>query len=900
MPHPDRDPAPLLRRPDPDALLARIQTEEERNSRAKLKIFFGFAPGVGKTFRMLLVARELSAQGLDVVIGTVETHGRSDTAALVQGLAHLPRLELQHGGATLGEFDLDGALARHPKLLLLDELAHSNAPGARHTKRWQDVLELLHAGIDVFTTLNVQHIESLNDVVAQITHVQVRETVPDSILERADEIELVDLTADQLLQRLQEGKVYLPDQAARAAQHFFQRGNLLALRELALRQTADRVEADVQAQRSDQGIESPWRTTERILVCVGPSPASARLVRTTRRLAAGLHANWFAAYVESPLRPTAAADRQRLDAHLRLVEALGGSVVRLSGSQVSAALLDYASKNNISRIVIGKPTHSRLRDLIHGSLLDEVVRGSGDIDVHVISADAPGPQEPSQRPHPPKLDALPYGLALGAVAAATGLGLVGQRVLLPSDSIMLYLVGIMAVALRAGRGPSLFAAAASVAAYNFFFVPPLFTFSVHDGRHLLTFATMFVVGAVLSAMTVRIRQQEREARDREARTASLFSLSRDLSSATEPAEVAAILCDHVARGFGGAVRVVAGSGADWHELAQAGDWPLDSADRGLLGWVIDHGRPAGLGTETLPGSRALALPILQTHGGHAALGFLSAQRQALDGEGLATLQAYVRQGALALERAWLASVVGAAELRAKTEEMRSSLLSAVSHDLRTPLAAITGAATTLRDNGADLQPRQRLDLLEAICEEADRLERLVGNLLDMTRLASGQLQIHREWLPLEELTGVALARLEAALGARPIELEIPPDLPMVQVDPLLFGQVFVNLLENALKYTPADSPLEIRAQAIAGGVTVDLVDHGPGLQAELAARVFDKFVRGKHTEVGGAGLGLAICKGILDVHGGTIAHHPTPGGGATFRLTLPATESPPSLLEVSP
>lgn len=900
MPPLSSDKAQPARRPDPDALLARIQTEDERNSRAKLKIFFGFAPGVGKTFRMLQNARELAAQGVDLVVGTVETHGRSDTAALMEGLAVLPRLDLQHGGVTLGEFDLDGALARHPKLLLLDELAHSNVTGARHTKRWQDVLELLHAGIDVFTTLNVQHVESLNDVVAQITHVRVRETVPDSILERADEIELVDLTADQLLQRLQDGKVYLHDQAARAAQHFFQRGNLLALRELALRQTADRVEADVQAQRTDQGIESPWRTNERILVCVGPSPASARLVRTTRRLAAGLHANWFAAYVESPLRPTSTADRQRLDAHLRLVEALGGTVVRLSGNQVSAALLDYASKNNVSRIVIGKPTHSRLRDLWRGSLLDEVVRGSGDIDVHVISADAPGPVENSQKPRPPPVDALPYGLALGAVAAATGLGLAGHSVLLPSDSIMLYLVGIMAVAMRAGRGPSLFAAAASVAAYNFFFVPPLFTFSVHDGRHVLTFATMFVVGAVLSAMTVRIRQQERDARDREARTASLFSLSRDLSSATEAGEVAAVLCDHVARGFGGAVRVVAGSGADWKELAQSGDWQMDSADDGLLRWVAEHGRPAGLGTDTLPGSRALGLPVLQTHGGRAALGFLSPLKQPLDGEALATLQAYVRQGALALERAWLAGVVSATELRAKTEEMRSSLLSAVSHDLRTPLAAITGAATTLRENGPELQARQRSDLVEAICEEADRLERLVANLLDMTRLASGQLQIHREWVPLEELTGAALARLEGALGERPVEVLIPPDLPMVHVDPLLFGQVFINLMENAIKYTPAESPLLIRARAQPGSVAVDVVDHGPGLQPDLAARVFDKFVRGEHTAVRGAGLGLAICKGILEVHGGSISHQPTPGGGATFLLNLPSTETPPSVMEVRP
>ncbi len=883
------------RRPDPDELLARIRSEGVRKTRAKLRIFFGFAPGVGKTFRMLQVAREAAAQGTDVLIGAVETHGRLETAALVEGLKVLPRLELQRGTATLDEFDLDTALRLHPQVLLLDELAHSNVPGARHTKRWQDVLELLEAGIDVYTTLNVQHVESLNDVVAQITHVQVRETVPDSILERADEIELVDLTPDQLLQRLKEGKVYLHDQAARAAQHFFQRGNLLALRELSLRRTAERVDAEVQAQRADLGIESPWRTNERILVCVGPAPASARLVRTTRRLAAGLHANWFAAYVESPLHPMSGADRARLDAHLRLVEALGGNVVRLAGTQVSVALLEYARKNNVTRVVIGKPTHSRFRDLIRGSVLDEVVRGSGDIDVHVVSADAPGPSQPATPPPKEVQHIAPYGLALFAVAGATGIGWLGRDFLISSDPIMLYLLGIMLVALRTGKGPSLLAAAASVAAYDFFFVPPFFTFAVSDIRHVLTFATMFVVGTAMSALMVRIRRQEQDARAREARTASLFSLSRDLSGARDEGAVAAILCDHVSRGFGGAVRIMAGQTGHLEEVAHTGDWHLDNADLGLMRWVVEQGRQAGQGTETLPGSRAICLPILQPHGGNAAIALRPADREALDGQALASLQAYVRQGALALERARLADVVNATELRAKTEEMRSSLLSAVSHDLRTPLAAITGAATTLRESGTSLQPSQRADLVDAICEEAERLERLVVNLLDMTRLATGQIRIKREWVPLEELTGTALNRLETALGKRPIAVSIPPDMPMLSVDPVLFGQLFVNLLENSVKYTPADSPLEIRAQWRPGVATIELIDHGPGLDPELAATAFDKFVRGQHTAVPGVGLGLAICKGIMEVHDGRISYEPTPGGGATFRLELPLLDKAPDI-----
>ncbi|HEX7476615.1 MAG TPA: DUF4118 domain-containing protein, partial [Polyangiales bacterium] len=511
--------APDNARPDPDALLRRVKAEEARAQHTKLKIFFGFAPGVGKTYAMLESAQRLRAQGVDVVIGVIETHGRKETAGLLEGLQLLPRKLIEYRGTKLEEFDLAGALARKPTVLLLDELAHTNAPGMQHPKRYQDVQELLEAGIEVHTTLNVQHVESLNDVVAQITAVRVRETVPDAILDRADEIELVDLPPDDLLQRLREGKVYLREQAARAVDHFFQRGNLLALRELALRRTADRVDAEMQAYRLEHDIHSTWAAGERILVCVSPSPASARLARAARRMAAGLRAPWTAVYVEpTTIAPMSEADRSRLDAHLRLVESLGGDVVRLTGDRISTALLEHARKHNVTRILIGKPTHPRLRDRLRGSLLDDLVRGSGDIDVHVISGDdggAPAPEPPRKPQGRVELRNLVWTTLL--VAAATAAAALVRGVLASPDTVMLYLLVIMIVAVRFGRRASLLAAASSVAAYDFFFVPPYYTFAVSDVRHVLTFAMMFGVGVVMSSLTARIRQQERNALDREAR-----------------------------------------------------------------------------------------------------------------------------------------------------------------------------------------------------------------------------------------------------------------------------------------------------------------------------------------------------------------------------------------------
>ena len=882
-------------RPDPDALLRKLTAQAEREKRAKLRIFFGFAPGVGKTYRMLQAARDLVEQNVDVLVGAVETHGRYETSSLLLGLDLLPRKQIEYRGRVLEEFDLEAALARRPRVLVLDELAHTNVSGSVHPKRWQDVIELLEAGIDVYTTLNVQHIESLNDVVAQITHVHVRETVPDSIFERADEIELVDISPEELLTRLREGKVYLGEQAARAAEHFFQKGNLLALRELALRRTVERVDADVLAHRESEGVITTWPTSERILVCVGPAPASARLIRSARRMAAGLRAPWVAAYVDSTvLGPLGDAERARLDAHLRLAESLGATVVRLSQPNVSRAILEYARKHNVTRIIIGKPTHSRLRDLLHGSVLDEVVRGSGDIDVHVITGDTSESRPPRARERPaPRLRAREYIWSAAWVAAATALASLARGALAAPDVVMVYLLTIMLSAVRFGRGPSVLAAALSVLAFDFFFIPPLYTFAVADVRHVLTFITMFVVGVLISTLTLRMRRQEQEARAGEARTAALFALSRELGAAIDEYDVAQVLTRHTAGVFRGAAAVIFQRGADLQMAAQNGEVPFGSVEQGVCRWVFERGHAAGLGTDTLPGTAIVCLPI---RAGGDVLGVLAlapAEAHVLTADERDLLEAFVPQPALAIERARLAETAKAAALRARTEEMRSSLLSAVSHDLRTPLAAITGAATTLRDGRAHVPAAERVELLETICEESERLERLVGNLLDMTRLESGALQAKREWVPLEEIVGSALTRLEHKLGERPVRVRIGQNLPLLSVDPVLFEQVFVNLLENAAKYTPTDTAIDINAGLHGGVAVVEVRDHGPGLPAGSERSVFDKFFRGAHAGVAGVGLGLSICRAVVEAHGGSISAANRPDGGAVFRIELPVTGEPP-------
>jgi len=887
-------------RPDPDALLRRLSEDEARARRGKLKIFFGFAPGVGKTYRMLQVARDLIDQKLEVVVGLIETHGRYDTATLMLGMELIARRKVEYRGRVLEEFDLDTALTRRPKLLLVDELAHTNAAGGRHAKRWQDVLELLDAGIDVFTTVNVQHLESLNDVIAQITGVQVRETFPDSLLDRADEIELVDVAPEELLQRLREGKVYLPDQAKLAAEHFFQRGNLLALRELALRSMAQCVDKGVQEYRAVQGVAETWPAGERILVCVGPSPSSARLVRSASRMAAGLRCPWVAAYVDvSAFRPMSEADRDRLEAHLRLAESLGGTVTRLSGTRIPDALLHYARKANVTRIVIGKPTHSRLRDQLRGSLLYELVRGSGDIDVVVISGAEPDSAAPRVRDTPEQRPVRfgPYAAATGIVGATLALAMVARRMLGLPDVEMLFILAVMITAIRFGRWPAVLAATLGVASYDFFFVPPFHTFDVADQRYVLTFAMMFGVGFVVSELTTRLKRQEMDALAREERTASLYALSRALGKLEEPSAIAEVLARQAAQVFDAAAFVLrAGqSGALQQVCSFPTDAMLDSKELGVARWCSEHGTAAGFGTETLPGASVTCAPLQVASSPVGVLAIEPRTRAPFRMEQRDFLEAFCRQAAFAFERTRLAEEARAAAVRVKAEETRSSLLSAVSHDLRTPLASITGAATALRDDDS-LEATTRRDLLASICREAERLERLVANLLDMTRLESDSIELKRDWMPVEEIVGAALTRLESRLADRKVQIEIPDDLPLVSVDPVLFAQVFVNLIENAIKYAPADSPIEIVAERDGPLVSFSVMDRGPGLPGGAEERVFEKFFRVAKPGVAGVGLGLPICRAIAEAHGGTIRAENRPGGGATFRITIPLPGEPPAAL----
>jgi two-component system sensor histidine kinase KdpD len=885
-------------RPDPDALLARVKEEEARQRRGKLKIFFGAAAGVGKTYAMLEAAREQRADGVDVVVGYAETHGRAETEALLDGLERLPPLAIEYRGATLREFDLDAALGRRPTLILVDELAHTNAPGSRHAKRWQDVLELLDAGIGVYTTMNVQHVESLNDVVARITGVVVRETVPDSVLEQADEVELIDLPPDDLLERFKEGKVYMPGLAAEAMRNFFRKGNLIALRELALRRTADRVDAQMRVYMRDHAIERVWPAAERLLVCVGPSPDAARLVRAARRMAERLDAEWIVSYVETPgmLRLGAEA-RDRVVHTLRLAEQLGAQTVMLSGARMSDEILAYARARNVTKILVGKPARPLWKRILIGSIVDALVQGSGDIDVYVISGEreeaAPVPAVGRRRPGAG--DRTAYGAAVAVVAGATGLAQVMFRFFELADLIMAYLLAIVVVAARYGRGPSLVASVLSVAAVDFFFVPPYHTFAVSDVRHLFTFAAMLIVGLVIGDLTNRIRTQADAARQREQRTATLYAMSRELASTRGLDELVNVAVRHIGEVFRGQVVVLLPGGDG--RLAPRGDpsrqLHADANEVAVARWVFEHREPAGLGTATLPGAAALYVPLVASSGAVGALGVRPADPHGLDApETLHQLETFASQTALAIERARLAEEAQQAQVRIETERLRNSLLSSVSHDLRTPLAAITGAASTMLE--ATLDERTRRELLESIHDEADRLNRLVQNLLEMTRLESGAVELKREWHPVEEVVGAALGRVGKMLGKRPVTVTIAPDLPLVSMDDVLVEQVLVNLLDNAIKYTPADSPIRILATPGDGNVIIEVADRGPGLPRGEEDRVFEKFHRATTDGRRGAGLGLAICRGIVEAHGGRIWAHNLPEGGVAFLFTLPVTGTPPA------
>jgi two-component system sensor histidine kinase KdpD len=882
------------RRPTPEEMLVRAQSEAATARRGRLNIFFGAAPGVGKTYAMLEAAQTRKRQGIDVVLGWVETHGRAETAALTAGLEQLPPRVVEHRGITLREFDLDAALRRRPGLLIVDELPHTNAPGSRHTRRWQDIEELLDAGIDVYTTLNVQHLESLNDVVAIVTGVAVTETVPDSIFDRAAEIELVDLPPDELLRRLREGRVYVPAQAERAMEQFFRKGNLIALRELAMRRAAERVDAQVaEWRRGEAGAGRAWPTRERLLVAVGAAPQSADLVRAAYRMAARLRAPWIALSVEHPGSDRLARhDRERVASHLALAERLGGEVLVVRGERVADEILAAARNRSASRIIVGKPRRSPWRERLQGSLVETVIRGSGTIDVLVTSGEEGEPGRVEPRPKPPAQHRpADYARALMIVTLSTALCWAMRGPFTLADKSMIYLLGVLIASSSLPRGPSLLAAVMSVAALDFFFVPPFFTFSVADLRFIITFGVMLVVGITVSHLTHRIRQQAETARSRERRSAALYTMIREFAVETSVDDIAAAAVRQV-QDLVEADAVILLADAQGRLVPRAGlESPLGTSERenAVARWVYDHGRPAGRDSDTLPASEGLFLPLIGSRDTLGVLGVgLARARQQPSPAQRQLLETFVAQTALALERALLAERATAAGIAAETEHARSTLLAAVSHDLRTPLSSIRGTADMLLDETTAIPPAARRELLETIRDEAERLTRLITRLLELTRLDSGALEVNKELCPLEELVATALQRLHQKLEGREVHVALPAGVLLVPVDPALIEQVLVNLLENALRYSPQGAPIEVTGTAQGDVLTVAVADHGSGIPPGEEEHIFERFYRlHDGARSGSSGLGLTICRAIVRAHGGEIHAENSPGGGAVFRFTLP-------------
>jgi two-component system sensor histidine kinase KdpD len=885
------------KRPDPDALLAGL--EEER--RGKLTVFLGAAAGVGKTYAMLQVARERLAEGVDVVVGWVETHGRAETEALLKGLPVIPPRRLIYRGKEFVEMDLDALLARRPELALVDELAHTNIPGSRHVRRYQDVEELLSAGIDVYTTLNIQHLESLNDIVAQITGVRVHETVPDRMLEAA-RIHLVDIPPEELIQRLKDGKVYVPEQAAEALRRFFRPGNINALRELALRYTAQRVDRQVEWYMRLHGIAGPWPAGERVMVCVSPSPFSARLIRIGRRMAEGLQAEWLAAYVETPRRlPVGELEKDRLARNLRLAEELGAETVIITGQDVARELLELARRRNVSQIIIGKPLHSRLWEWMHGSVVDKIIRHSEGISVHVI----PGkPVEGGKSPRTTRVarrtfSFLPYVLVLGTTAFLTAFAYIFRASLGQVNIALLFLVPVLGGAMKWGTGPAVVAALSGALAFDFLFVPPIFSFTAADLRYLISFAIFLLVAVLTGTLSTRLQQQVNLSRWREAQTAALYALSREIAAVSEPEQVLQSVVRKVAEAVEARVTVLLpddkGNLVVRASSVSGGDELLGEDERAVATWVFVHGEKAGRGTDTLSASAGLYLPLRTGEGIRGVLGIYPGKgEEYFSPDQIRLLEAFAGLTALVVTRIQLAQKAREARLLAESERLRTALFNSLSHDLRTPLATIIGAVTGLLEGEGVYDSSARRELLQSIKHEAARMNRFVNNLLDMARLESGVLTLRREWCDIQDIIGVAVARLDEVLHSRPLKIDVEPGLPLVQADCTLIEQVLVNLLENAVKYSEPGSEIAISARYRGDRLEVAVANRGPQIPPVDLERIFDKFYRLKSPRlVSGTGLGLAICRGIIAAHGGKIWASNHPAGGVVITFQLPLGETVP-------
>ncbi len=901
MPEDNRD---KVGRPSPDALLEKARQE----TRGRLKIFLGAAPGVGKTYEMLESGRAKMSDGVDVVIGIVETHGRKETQALVNGFEVIPRVKIDYKGRPLEEMDIDAILARQPRLVLVDELAHTNAEGSRHPKRYLDVKELLDRGIDVYSTLNIQHVESLNDVVSQITRIRVRETVPDSIIDMADDVEIIDLTPDDLIKRLHDGKVYVPKTAERALTNYFTPGNLTALRELALRKTAQRVDDQLLTHMQAHAIAGPWAAGERVLVSVDQHPRSASLVRYASRMASRLRAPWAAVYVETGRSINLTeTDRDTIAATLRLAEQLGGEAITIPGREVSEELVRHAAANNVTHIVIGAPNKPTWRDWLHRSIADDLIRTSGNISVHVISGSetmGTSARGVGAAPSVPDFNIQAYLSATAYVVVALIAGVVLDQVLDVRNLALVFLMAVLTSAVIHGLRPALYTCIISALSFNFFFLPPRYTLTISDPESVLALFFFLGVAVIASNLTATVQRQAAAARQRARTTEDLYLFSKKLAGTGTLDDVLWATAFQLASML--KVRVVLLLPEEGTIAVKAGyppDDTLDEADIAAARWAWEHNHAAGRGADTLPGAKRLYVPLRT---GRAAVGVIGLDNDRRDGplltpEQQRLLDALADQAALAIERIQLVADVDRAKLAAEADRLRSALLTSISHDLKTPLAGILGAAGTLRDYRDSMSVEDRLDLLSTVVDESERLNRFIANLLDMTKIESGAMEPNYALHYPGDIAGSALRRAEKILAHHKTVMTIPADLPMIRVDPVLFEQVLFNLLDNAAKYAPQGSSIRIDGRADEYNVVIEVSDEGPGIPPADLDRVFDTFYRvSKGDQVrAGTGLGLSICRGFVEAMGGTItARNRSDGSGAVFTIRLPKPNEIPKLDEL--
>ena len=912
--------APPLR-PDADSLLAQLQAQDRRAARGKLRIYFGASAGVGKTYAMLAAAQKLQAEGIDLLVGVVESHGRSETASLIDGLKLLPPKLIDYRNKGITEFDLDAALMLHPPLILMDELAHTNAPGSRHPKRWQDVDELLDAGIDVFTTVNVQHLESLNDVVGGITGIRVAETLPDTVFDSADEVVLVDIPADELLARLRSGKVYKAAQAERAAKNFFRKGNLIALRELALRRTADRVENDVQAYRVEKSISPVWKTDSALLACVGPRHGGEHVIRSTARLARQLNSDWHVIYIETPqLQRLAPAQCERILKTLKLGEEMGATTAVLTGNDIAMTIVKYARDHNFSKIILGRghPTWPWRKPHMKG-----ISQLAPDVDLTELGRDT------SLLTHSEKTsvastsgETAPSGEALAtpwqahfllphcwAVLACLGTAALATPLIDFVDLaniVMLFLLSVVLIAAKFGRGPAITATVVAVGAFDFFFVPPRFSFAVSDLQYVITFGVMLAVGLITAHLTSDLRFQARIAAHRESRARALYEFARELSSVLQTEQIFEITRVFIARTFrANAILLLPDAAGQLQWTQMQSDNDLSAAamrtpkalDIGVAQWAFDRATPAGIGTDTLPGSQFFYLPLVAPMRTRGVLAIQPEQRRlVLIPEQRQQLDTFAVLTAIALERVHYIEVAQDALVRMESERLRNSLLATLSHDLRTPLTSLVGLSESLAKSKPQLAEHQQ-QFANALHQESLRMSKLVVNLLEMARIQSGEVQFDLQWQPIEEVVGSALRSCEAILAGRMVQTQLPHTLPLILIDAVLIERVLANLIENAVKYTSTNSKIVVTASVVGTFLEVAVVDNGPGLPIGKEDQVFEKFARGeRESTTPGVGLGLAICRAIIQAHGGSIHARPTSGGGATIFFLVPLG-TPPDMPE---